>query len=45
MVSASTKKTIHEINITPFRDELQRSFLSMNEQIEDQLEAGTAANV
>ena len=47
MVSASTEKTtektIHEINKTTFRDELQRSvLLSMNEQIEDQPESRTA---
>ena len=43
MVSASTEKTIHEINKTTFKDELQRSvLLSMNEQIEDQPESRTA---
>ena len=43
MVSASTQKTIHEINNKTFRDELQRSvLLSMNEQIEDQPEFRTA---
>ena len=43
MVSASTEKTINEINKTTFRDELQRSvLLSMNEQIEDQPESRTA---
>ena len=37
MVSASTE-TINEINNTTFRDEPQRSvLLSMNEQIEDNL--------
>ena len=43
MVSASTEKTINEINKTTFRDELQRSvLLNMNEQIEDQPESRTA---
>ena len=43
MVSASTEQTIHEINKTTFRDELQWSaLLSMNEQIEDQPESRTA---
>ena len=43
MVSASTEKTMNEINKTTFRDELQRSvLLSMNERIEDQPESRTA---
>ena len=43
MVSASTEKTINEINKTTFRDELQRSvLLSMNKQIEDEPESKTA---
>ena len=43
MASASTEKTINEMNKTNFRDELQRSvLLSMNEQIEDQPESRTA---
>ena len=43
MVSASTEKTINEINKTTFRDELKRSvLLSVNEQIEDQPESRTA---
>ena len=43
MVSTSTETTIHEINKTSFRDELQRSvLLSMNEQIDDEPESRTA---
>ena len=43
MVSASTQKTINEINKTIFRNELQRSvLLSMNAHIEDQTESKTA---
>ena len=41
--SFNWKKTINEINKTTIRDELQRSvLLSINDQIDDQLESKTA---